>query len=53
MTKLLPATLHRFVTVCATRRDAMEKCESPSSGQELTEWTDLSNGTAALSHSET
>lgn len=41
MTKLLLATLHRFVSVCAALNNAMEKSESPLSGQELTEWTGL------------
>ena len=52
MTKLLLAMLHHFVTVCAALENVMEKSESPSSGQELTEWTGLSNSILLVFHSE-
>lgn len=52
MTKLLLAMLHHFVTVCAALDNAMEKSESPLSGQELTEWTALSNSIPMVFYSE-
>lgn len=52
MTKLLLARLHHFVTVYAALDNAMEMSESPLSGQELTEWTGLSNSIPMVFHSE-
>lgn len=51
MSKLLLAMLHHYVTVCAALDHAMEKSDSLLSGQELTEWTGLSNSIPMVFHS--